>query len=113
VSNELQTSEFESKIVFGDRVLRVTGALERSDFSEFKQACQSLCELEEHDVIVDLTHCSYMSSSFIGELSDAVMRMKAGDKDVRVSVSAEIGKVLHMARLYHLFEYEISPSEIS
>ena len=89
------------------------GELQRSDLGAFKAACQELCDCEAQRIVVDLTRCCYMSSSFIGELADAVMRMKGGGKEVHVAVSAEIGKVLHMARLYHLFEYEIAASEIS
>lgn len=93
--------------------LRVLGDLQRCDLAVFKQACHALCDSEHQSAFVDLTHCAYMSSLFIGELADAVMRMKSGGKDVHVAVSAEIGKTLHMARLFHLFEYEIEASEIS
>jgi anti-anti-sigma regulatory factor len=58
--------------------------------------------------VIDLTRCAYISSLFIGELADAVMKMTAGGKVVHVEVSPEIGKTLHTARLYHLFAYEIS-----
>jgi len=92
--------------------LRVLGDLQRPDLAAFKQAFSALCDSQHQSAYVDLTQCTYMSSLFIGELADAVMRMKAGGKDVHVAVSAEIGKTLHMARLYHLFDYEITASEI-
>ena len=101
----------ESKIALNAGALRALGELQRSDLSAFKQACEELCASEHQSIFIDLARCAYISSVFIGELADAVMRMTASGKDVHVEVSPEIGKTLHMARLYHLFDYEIS-SEI-
>ncbi len=88
--------------------LRAGNGLLRSDLAAFKQACANLCESNHQSVFIDLTRCAYISSLFIGELAQAVMKMTAGGKEVHVEVSPEIGKTLHMARLYHLFAYEIS-----
>lgn len=88
--------------------LRALGDLQRSDLDAFKQACAMLCESNHQSVFIDLARCAYISSLFIGELAEAVMQMTASGKDVHVEVSPELGKTLHMARLYHLFDYEIS-----
>ena len=87
--------------------LRALADLQRSDLSAFKQACATLCASDHQSVFIDLNRCAYISSLFIGELAEAVMQMTAAGKDVHVEVSPEIGKTLHMARLYHLFDYEI------
>jgi len=101
----------EGKIAVNAGSMRALGDLQRADLDAFKRACASLRESEHQSIFINLVRCANISSLFIGELAEAVMQMTASGKDVHVEVSPEIGKTLHMARLYHLFDYEIS-SEI-
>lgn len=102
-----------AKIALSAGALRATGDLQRGDLPTFRQSFQQLCESPQRNIFVDLKQCRRMGSRFIGEMADAVMRMQAGGKDVHVEVSPEIGKLLHLARIYCLFEYDISAAEIS
>ncbi|MEI6232602.1 MAG: STAS domain-containing protein [Planctomycetota bacterium] len=88
------------------------GDVQRGDLRAFKDACTALRDCGQQSVFIDFSRCSYISSLFIGELAEAVMQMTASGKDVHVVVSPEIGKTLHMARLYHLFTFEISSADV-
>lgn len=99
------------KIALSAGSLRAAGEFQRGELAAFKRSFKDLSESPCRSVFVDLKRCPRLNSMFIGELTDAVVRMKAGGKDVHVEVSPELGKLLHMARLYCLFDYEISPAE--
>jgi anti-anti-sigma factor len=81
--------------------------LQRADFGAFQDACNALMHSKSPQVILDLTRCTYVSSLFIGMLVDAVTTMKTAGKVVNVVVSPQVGRFLHMAHLYHLFDYSI------
>jgi anti-anti-sigma regulatory factor len=100
------------KISLRAGALRAAGELQRGDLGVFKQSFSQLCNSPCRSIFVDLRHCSQLGSMFIGELAEAVMRMKAGGKDVHVEVSPELGKLLHMARMYCLFDYDICAAEL-
>jgi len=87
--------------------LTLTGNLQRADHAGFKHACHTLVCSSHCKVVLDLTACTYVSSLVIGILVDSVTQMSADGKDVKVRVSPEVGRFLHMAHLYHLFSYEI------
>lgn len=99
------------KISLNAGALHASGELRRSDLSAFRQSIACLCESPCRSIFVDLKCCSQMGSMFIGELANAVVRMKAGGKDVHVEVSPEVGKLLHLARMYCLFDYDICAAE--
>ena len=82
--------------------------LHRTDHQAFQDACNQLCNSSHSALVMDLTKCTYMNSMLIGVLVDAVTGMKIAEKTVTVYVSPEIGRFLHMAHLYHIFEYEIA-----
>ncbi len=94
-------------VILTDSTLFVTSALKRSDFAAFQRAWRSLHQSSWAAVTLDLTGCTYGSSTFIGEVTDAVVQMTAGGKEVVVLVSPELGRLLHMAHLYHLFQYTV------
>lgn len=100
------------KISLNAGALRASGELQRSDLSAFRHSIASLCASPCRSIFVDLKDCSQIGSLFIGELAHAVERMKAGGKDVHVEVSPEVGKLLHMARMYCLFDYDICAAEL-
>lgn len=95
------------KIVFKDNYLKLCCNLQRADYAPFQVACEKLGKSPAQQVTLDLTMCTYISSLIIGILVDSVTTMKAAGKDVQVRVSPEVGRFLHMAHLYHLFNYEI------
>lgn len=96
-----------NKIVLRGDGLAVDGTLQRVDYNPFRDACDTLLRNHEPEIYFDLRKCSYLSSLFIGALVDAITQIKAQKRLVRVEVSAEIGRLLHMAHLYHLFNYEV------
>ncbi len=106
--NRGETGNAGEKFSLNAGSLRALANLQREDLGAFKSACAALRESACQSVFINLARCSYMSSLFIGELAEAVMGMKSAGKEVHVEVSPEIWKILYMARLYHLFEYEIS-----
>ena len=81
--------------------------LQRADFAAFQEACNALVHSPSPHVVLDLTRCTYVSSLFIGMLVDAVTSMQTAGKTIDVLVSPQVGRFLHMAHLYHLFEYTI------
>jgi anti-anti-sigma factor len=94
-------------IVRQDSRLTACGNPMRIDFADFEKAFEDLEQLKSREVVIDLTRCTYASSLFIGALVERVRHLKERGKDVRVSVSPELGRFLNMARLFHLFEYTI------
>ncbi len=108
VKSRCESEVVVERIALNAGSLRALDDLQRADLAAFKKACAMLCASDHQSVFIDLNRCVYISSLFIGELAEAVMQMTAAGKDVHVVVSPEIGKTLHMARLYHLFDYEIS-----
>jgi len=90
-----------------DAQLTLKGNLQRADHAAFEHACQTLVRSAHCKVVLDLTASTYVSSLVIGILVDSVTQMRADGKDVKVRVSPEVGRFLHMAHLYHLFSYEI------
>jgi anti-anti-sigma regulatory factor len=108
-----QAASPNTKFVLKEGVLTLQANLQRADYNGFQQACHILRTSKAQSVRVDLTKCTYVSSLFIGLLVDVVTQMKTDGKDVTVHVSAEVGRFLHMAHLYHLFAYTIvdPPSE--
>ena len=95
------------KVIVRDGVLTLTANLQRVDYAAFQRGCHELRHSPEREVTLDLSHCTYGSSSFIGDLVEAVTQMKTDGKLVNVQVSPELGRLLHMAHLYHLFAYQI------
>ncbi|HYF49958.1 MAG TPA: STAS domain-containing protein [Planctomycetota bacterium] len=94
-------------VVLVETTLTLKGNLQRADFAAFEHACQTLVKSAHCKVVLDMSACTYVSSLVIGILVDAVTQMRADGKDVKVRVSPEVGRFLHMAHLYHLFSYEI------
>lgn len=94
-------------LLTGDCTLSVQANLLRADYHAFEAACDRLCSSPQRAATLDLTRCTYLSSMFIGALVDTVIQMQVDGKAVRILVSAEIGRFLNMAHLYHLFAYEI------
>jgi len=109
----IDSTQPNAKISLSAGALRACGELQRADLPSFRKSFQQLCECPDHSIFVDLKKCTRLGSMFIGEMADAVMRMQAGGKKVHIEVSPEIGKLLHLARLYCLFDYDITTAEIS
>ena len=101
------TASTQPKITVKGGVLCLYGNLQRADYAAFQQACQEICQSKLKNVTLDLTRCSYGTSSFVGDIVEAVTQMKTDGKNVCVNVSPELGRLLQMAHLYHLFEYNI------
>jgi anti-anti-sigma factor len=95
------------KIHLSKNALKLCCNLQRADYAAFQQSCSELARSTAVSVTMDLTQCTYVSSLVIGILVDTVTQMKADGKAVKVRVSPEVGRFLHMAHLYHLFSYEI------
>lgn len=87
--------------------LQVQCTLQRADFASFQDGCNALVHSPSPHLVLDLTRCTYVSSLFIGMLVDAVTSMQTAGKTIDVLVSPQVGRFLHMAHLYHLFEYTI------
>ncbi len=96
-----------SRVLRQDSVLSVLGNPMRVDFADFERAMGELDQIRVMEVTIDLTQCTYASSLFIGALVEGVTQLKTHGKNVKVRVSPELGRFLNMARLFHLFEYEI------
>jgi ABC-type transporter Mla MlaB component len=101
------------KLELSAGTLRALTELQRADLCTFRNSCEQLGHSNLSSISLDLTRCSQLSSMFISELADAVMRIKATGKEVHVEVSPQLGKMLHKAHLYHLFQYTISSAEIA
>lgn len=99
-----------SRVVRKDAVLSVLGNPMRVDFADFEKALADLNAIKVPSVTIDLTQCTYASSLFIGALVEGVTQLKTHGKTVTVRVSPELGRFLNMARLFHLFEYQIVES---
>lgn len=100
------------KVLVKNSVLQLQCTLQRADFNSFQEGCEVLARCKAPQVVFDLTRCTYVSSLFIGMLVDAVTSMKTQGKTVLVQVSPQVGRFLHMAHLYHLFDYSIiEPAE--
>jgi anti-anti-sigma regulatory factor len=97
----------EQRVLFEKGRLQVQCALQRADFGAFQDGCNALMHSPSPHVVLDLTRCTYVSSLFIGVLVDAVTTMQTAGKTIDVLVSPQVGRFLHMAHLYHLFEYTI------
>ncbi|HEY3319710.1 MAG TPA: STAS domain-containing protein [Planctomycetota bacterium] len=87
--------------------LVLNGNLQRSDYLAFQEACHQLQQCDSPAITLDLTTCTYAGSTFIGDLVEAVTQMKTDGKNVIVFVSPELGRLLNLAHLYHLFSYTI------
>ena len=105
VSAEKQA--LQKKILVEEGTLTLESTLQRSDYNNFQEGCNRLCNSNANSVLLDLSRCTYVSSMLIGLLVDKVTMMKERRKDVLVRVSPEVGRFLHMAHLYHLLNYEI------
>ncbi|HYG76192.1 MAG TPA: STAS domain-containing protein [Planctomycetota bacterium] len=101
------SSGSHAKISLHGATLTVHANLQRAEYAGFQRACNDLRLFPEREVTIDLARCTYGSSSFIGDIVEAVTQMKADGKKVTVLVSPELGRLLHMAHLYHLFAYTI------
>jgi len=99
-----------SRVLRQDSVLSVLGNPMRVDFADFERAMKELDQIRVMEVSIDLTQCTYASSLFIGALVEGVTQLKTHGKNVKVRVSPELGRFLNMARLFHLFDYEIVPA---
>lgn len=103
----------QPKITIRQGVLCVYANLQRSDYVSFQLACNELCQSPQKEIIIDLTRCTYGTSSFVGDIVEAVTQMKTDGKSVCVKVSPELGRLLHMAHLYHLFSYIIVDPQLN
>ena len=116
MSGSRSTSEslphIQPKVTVNNAILYVHSNLQRADYGSFQQACAELRQSTYSEVTLDLTRCTYATSSFIGDLVEAVTQMKTEGKNVKVLVSPELGRLLHMAHLYHLIAYDIVDREI-
>jgi anti-anti-sigma regulatory factor len=100
-----------SLVARNETALTVLGNPMRVDFADFERELEALKTLHAHEVSIDLTKCTYASSLFIGALVEGVTSLKSSGRTVKVRVSPELGRFLNMARLFHLFEYEIVGTE--
>jgi len=96
-----------AKVLLKNGTLSVSANLQRAEYLSFQRACKELCVSKHGEVTIDLSQCTYGTSSFIGDIVEAVTQMKSDGKKVTVLVSPELGRLLHMAHLYHLFAYLI------
>jgi anti-anti-sigma regulatory factor len=111
-ATRVERAALAGKVLVKDSVLTLECTLQRADYNAFQEGCALLAKSRTPVVTMDLTRCTYVSSLFIGMLVDAVTSMKAQGKNVSVRVSPQVGRFLHMAHLYHLFEYSIvEPAE--
>lgn len=97
----------QPKVTVKAGVLCLHANLQRTDYGTFQQACEQLRQSNLKEVQFDLTRCTYATSSFIGDLVESVTQMKTDGKAVSVLVSPELGRLLQMAHLYHLFTFNI------
>lgn len=100
-------SQRASLVARNENTLTVLGNPMRVDFADFERELAELKRMPAPEVLIDLSRCTYASSLFIGALVEGVASLKTGGKRVVVRVSPELGRFLNMARLFHLFEYEI------
>ena len=100
----------EKRVILEKDRLQVQCTLQRADYAAFQEACNGLVHSPSPHVVLDLTRCTYVSSLFIGMLVDAITSMQTNGKTIDVLVSPQVGRFLHMAHLYHLFEYTIVES---
>ena len=107
VSKTKPSTAIHPKVVCNDGILKLACNLQRADYSLFQEACMQLCKSSHSEVTIDLTLCTYVNSLVIGTLVDTVTQLKTDGKQVKVRVSPEVGRFLHMAHLYHLFSYDI------
>jgi anti-anti-sigma regulatory factor len=108
-----QPAPVQPKITVKDGVLCLYANLQRADYGTFQRACDELCRSNLKNVTLDLTRCTYGTSSFVGDIVEAVTQMKTDGKNVCVNVSPELGRLLQMAHLYHLFTYNIVDPHLS
>jgi len=92
--------------------LVVHGALQRTDYASFRDAFEELCHSPLTSIFINLNQCTYISSMFVGVLVDSITQMKSAGKSVKVEVSPTVGRLLHRAHLYHLFDYEVVAPQV-
>jgi anti-anti-sigma factor len=97
-----------SKLVMTPGCLQIMANLQRADIHAFQEACGALGQAPETEIILDMTRCTYVNSLVVGILVDAITQMQTSGKQVTLIVSPEVGHFLNMARLYHLFSYQIA-----
>ncbi len=60
----------------------------------FDEACRELLEEPEQDLLIDLSHSTYIDSTYVGLLAAAFFQAHACKKKLRVRASPEVAKVL-------------------
>ena len=88
-------------------VLRVVGPMGFDLNPEFRSKCAELLGSGDKDLVLDLSHVLYLSSSHLGVLVDVLRRADDEKKSIVVRTSKKAARVLSLAGVDHLGRIEV------
>lgn len=96
-------------------VVQLTGEVDMSHSPSVHQALVEVLERKPLRLVIDLTEVSYMDSSGVGVLVDALRRMRTiGGKLALVAVAPRVLSVLQITKLDQFFEmYSTLPEALA
>ena len=77
------------------------------DHDSFTQNCQRLLEGEGPEVVVDLTDCGFVFSTYLGIIGNLFVEAKERKKKLKLKVSRRIEWIFQLAGFREMLEIEV------
>ena len=97
----------KARFDLNDNRLTVEGEFGPEDEKAYSEALFELLNCGRYQLEIDLTGLHYLSSSYIGATSLAVMMAKQSGRSVTIITNKEIARILHMVGVDAMTEVEV------
>lgn len=90
-----------------DNTLEVHNDLYWEDHESFTNKCQELMSGDEEEVVIDLTDCGFVFSTYLGIIGNLFVEAKEKQKKLKLRVSRRIEWIFQLAGFREMLEIEV------
>ncbi len=87
--------------------LRASGVLGLEEEDRFESALKRLAESEARRLVIDLSEADYVSSSYVRHMAEVMVEAKKSGRSVVVRAKGQVARILGLAGLEKLSEFEV------
>jgi anti-anti-sigma regulatory factor len=98
-----QGADFEVK----NNTLAVHNDLYWEDHESFTTRCQDLLGKDSQEVVIDLTDCGFVFSTYLGIIGNLFVEAKEKNKKLKLRVSRRIEWIFQLAGFREMLEIEV------